>query len=138
MALGIPVNMVVLTIVGMAGLGAMLAIIDNSESILPGTIHADVKSSNLIILSEFNDTDIIDISVEVFDSKEGEHMSKASVLLSGLGATAINVTDENSHTILRFRKADFNMKSGEGYLRLVVKAKGFQEYSNDYAVKIAR
>lgn len=138
MALGIPTNMVVLTIVGMAGLGAMLAIIDNSESVLPGTIHADVKSSNLIILSEFNDTDIIDISVEVFDSKEGENMNKASVLLSGLGASAVNVTDENSHTILSLRKTDFNMKSGEGYLKLVVRAKGFQEYTNEYAIKIVR
>jgi len=36
--------MVVLTIVGMAGLAAMLAIIDNGQSAIPGSLHADVKS----------------------------------------------------------------------------------------------
>ncbi len=136
MALGIPIKIVVLTIVGMAGLAAMLVIIDNGESAIPKPIHANLKSGNLIILPAFNDTDDIDISVEVIDSIEGTSVERASVALSGLGAISVNMTDDAGFTILRFKKTDFDPKTGEGYLQLDVKANGFQDYSNEYAVKI--
>ena len=138
MAIGIPIKMVVLTIVGMAGLSAMLVIIDNGQSAIPGSIHADVKSGNLIILSTLNNTDSIDVKVEVIDSMDGTPVRKASSVLSGEGTCAVNITDENGITILRFKKTDFAMDTGEGYLDLEVKANGFQDYSNEYAVKLIR
>jgi hypothetical protein len=136
MALGIPIKMVILTIVGMAGLATMLVIIDNGESAIPKPIHANLKSDNLIILPAFNDTEDIDIRVEVIDSIDGTSVEKASVALSGLGAISINMTGNDGYTILRFKKTDFDLKAGEGYLQLDVKANGFQDYSNEYAVKI--
>jgi len=136
MALGIPVKIVVLTIVGMAGLAAMLVIIDNGESALPKPIHADLKSSNIIKLPAFNDTEDIGMVVEVIDTLEGTSVKKASVALSGLGAISVNMTDNDGYTILRFKRTDFDLKAGEGYLQLDVKANGFQDYSNEYAVKI--
>ena len=138
MAIGIPIKIVVLTIVGMAGLAAMLVFIDNSEGAIPKPIHADVKSSNLIILSAFNDTEDIDIAVEVMDSIEGIHLKKASVVLSGLGAASANMTNDNENSIIRFRKTDFDMEDEEGYLRLDIKANGFHDYSNEFAVKIVK
>jgi hypothetical protein len=138
MALGIPVKIVVLTIVGMAGLAAMLVIIDNGESAIPKPIHADLESGNLILLPAFNDTEDIDIRVEVIDSIDGTSVEKASVALSGLGAISVNMTDNDGYTILRFKKTDFDLKAGEGYLELDVKANGFQDYSNEYAVKIVK
>ena len=138
MAIGLPIKMVVLTIVGMAGLAAMLAIIDNGQSAIPGSIHADVKSGNLIILSAFNDTESIDVKVEVINSIDGTPVRRASSVLSGEGTSAVNITDENGITILRFEKSDFDMDTGEGYLNLKVKANGFQEYSNEFAVKLIK
>jgi hypothetical protein len=138
MAIGIPIKMVVLTIVGMAELAAMLAIIDNGQSAIPGSMHADVKSGNLIILSAFNDTDNIDVKVEVFNSIDGTSVIKASSVLSGEGTCAVNITDENGISTLRFKKTDFDMVEGEGYLDLEVKANGFQDYTNEYAVKVVR
>ena len=138
MAIGLPIQMVVLTIVGMAGLAAMLAIIDNGQSAIPGSIHANVMSSNLIILSAFNDSDSIDVKVEVINSIDGTTVRKASSVLTGEGTCAVNITDENGITILRFKKTDFDMESGEGYLDLEVKANGFQDYTNEYAVKLVR
>ncbi|KPQ43853.1 MAG: hypothetical protein MPEBLZ_01570 [Candidatus Methanoperedens nitroreducens] len=79
MAIGIPVKIVVLTIVGMAGLAAMLTIIDNGEDAIPKPIHADLKSTNLIVLSAFNDTDDINMAVEVIDSTDGTSVKRASV-----------------------------------------------------------
>jgi hypothetical protein len=138
MAIGLPIKMVVLTIVGMAGLAAMLAIIDNGQSAIPGAMHADVRSSNLIILSAFNDTDNIDVKVEVINSIDGTPVRKASSVLTGEGTSDVNITDENGITILRFKKTDFNMDAGEGYLDLEVIANGFQDYTNEYAVKLVK
>jgi len=138
MAIGLPIKMVVLTIVGMAGLAAMLAIIDNGQSAVPGSIHADVKSGNLILLSALNDTDSIDVKVEVINSIDGTPVRKASLVLSGEGTSAVNISDENGITILRFNKTDFDMDTGEGFLDLEVMANGFQDYSNEYAVKIVK
>lgn len=138
MAIGLPIKMVVLTIVGLAGLAAMLAIIDNGQSAIPGSLYADVKSGNLIILSSFNDTESIDVKIEVINSIDGTSVRKASSALSGGGTSAVNITDENGITILRFKKSDFDMDTGEGYLNLDVKAKGFQDYTNEFAVKLVK
>jgi hypothetical protein len=138
MAIGLPIKMVVLTIVGMAGLAAMLAIIDSGQSAIPGSIHADIKSGNLILLSAFNDTESIDVKVEVINSIDGTPVRKASAVLTGEGTSAVNITDENGFTILSFKKTDFDMEAGEGYLDLEVKANGFQDYTNEYAVKLVR
>jgi hypothetical protein len=138
MAIGLPIKMVVLTIVGMAGLAAMLAIIDSGQSAIPGSIHADIKSGNLILLSTFNDTESIDVKVEVINSIDGTPVRKASSVLTGEGTSAVNITDKNGVTILSFKKTDFDMEAGEGYLDLEVKANGFQDYTNEYAVKLVR
>lgn len=138
MAIGIPIKMVVLTIVGMAGLAAMLAIIDSGQSAIPGSMHADVKSGNLILLSAFNDTDSIDVKVGVINSIDGTPVRKASSVLCGEGTCVVNITDDTGTTILRFRKTDLAMDTGEGYLDIEVKANGFQDYSNEYAVKLVR
>jgi len=138
MAIGLPIKMVVLTIVGLAGLAAMLAIIDNGQSAIPGSLYADVKSGNLIILSAFNDTESIDVKVEVINSIDGTPVRRASSVLSGEGTSAVNITDENGVTIMSFKKTDFDMNAGEGYLNLEVKANGFQDYTNEFAVKLVR
>lgn len=136
MALGLPIKIVVLTIIGTAGLAAMLVIINASESAIPKPMHADLKSSNLIILSESSDT--IELLVEVTSSKDGAPVGKASTALSGLNTIAINITDNKGVAIFKFNKTDFDMDVEEGYLRLDVKATGFYDYTNEYAVKIVK
>lgn len=138
MAIGLPIKMVVLTIVGMAGLAAMLSIIDNGQSSIPGSMHADIKSGNLVILSAFNDSDNIEVKVEVINSIDGTPVRRASTVISGEGTSAANVTDDRGIVILRFKKTDLAMDSGEGYLDLEVMANGFRDYRNEYAVKLVR
>jgi len=138
-AIGLPVKIVVLTIVGMVGLFAMLTFIHNSEKAIPQSLHVDMNGNNLIILSVLSDTDPILIPVEVVNSKNGNAVEKASVVLSGLAAVEINRTDSNGKTLLRFtNKSAFNLGANEGYLRLEVRASGFVDYSNEYAVKIVK
>jgi len=136
MALGLPINMVVLTIVGMVGLAAMMSFISDSEAAMPKPMHANINGSNLIILSEPPDN--INLSVEVINSKDGTPVVRASVALTGMSAAAINVTDSRGNTALKFNKSELELKAQEGYLKLTVRAAGFQEYENEYAVKIVR
>jgi hypothetical protein len=134
MALGLPIKMVVLTIVGMVGLASMLVFISNSEAAMPKPMHANINGNSLIILSD--SPDIIDLPVEVINSKDGTPVVKASVALTGMSAAAINVTDSNGTAVLKFNKNDLELKAQEGYLTLNVRAAGFREYENEFAVKV--
>jgi len=102
MALGLPIKIVVLTIVGMVGLAAMISILDNSQAAIPKPMHANINSGSLIILSDFSDTDIIKVSIAVVNSKDGTPVEKASVALSGLNAVSLNITDREGSTFLNF------------------------------------
>ncbi|MDD1745643.1 MAG: hypothetical protein LUQ20_07560 [Candidatus Methanoperedens sp.] len=134
MALGLPVKMVVLTIVGMVGLAAMLVFINNSEAAIPKPMHANINGSSLIILSE--SPDLIELPVEVINSKDGTPVEKASAALSGMSAASINITDSRGDTVLKFNKSDLELTAQEGYLKLTVRAAGFREYENEFAVKV--
>ncbi|NJD76353.1 MAG: hypothetical protein FIB08_04560 [Candidatus Methanoperedens sp.] len=138
MAGGLPIKIVVLTIVGLAGLAAMLAVINGSENAIPKAMHADVKNNNLVMLSKTDDNESIKFEVEVLNSKDGSPVEKARAALSGMDALAINITDDDGKTILQFQKSDFYMDTDEGYLRLEIKAPGFQDYASEYAIKIVR
>jgi hypothetical protein len=134
MATGLPIKMVVLTIVGMVGLAAILSVISNSESAMLKPMHANINSGSLIILSA--SPDIIELPVEVINSKDGTPVVKASAALSGMSAVAINITDSRGDTMLKFNKSDLELKVQEGYLKLNVRAGGFREYENEFAVKV--
>jgi len=125
--------MVVLTIVGMVGLAGIIALISNSESAMPKPMHANINGDSMIILSA--SSDIIELPVDVINSKDGSPVVKASVVLSGLNIVALNISNINGTALLRFNKNDLELKAYEGYLRLEVRAGGFQEYINDYAVE---
>ncbi|MDP2766492.1 MAG: hypothetical protein Q8O41_03440, partial [Candidatus Methanoperedens sp.] len=116
------------------GLAAMLVFINNSEAAIPKPMHANINGSSLIILSE--SPDLIELPVEVINSKDGTPVEKASVTLSGMSAAAINITDSRGDTVLKFNKSDFEFKTQEGYLKLTVRAAGFREYENEFAVKV--
>jgi len=134
MAIGLPIKMVVLTIVGMVGLAAIIAVISSSEASIPKPMHANIKAGSLIILSE--SPDLIELPVEVINSKDGAPVEKASVTLSGMSAVAIDITDSSGDTVLKFNKNDLELKTQEGYLKLTVRAAGFREYENEFAVKV--
>jgi hypothetical protein len=134
MAIGLPIKMVVLTIVGMVGLAAMLVFISNSADAIPKPMHANINGSSLIILSE--SPDLIELPVEVMNSKDGTPVEKASVTLSGMSEVAINITDSRGDTVIKFNKNDFKFNTQEGYLKLTVRAAGFREYENEFAVKV--
>lgn len=137
-AVSLPIYMVVMVIVGMAGLAATLSFIKNSEEAIPKPVHANIKSNSLIILSAYNDLDIIEVKVDVINSYDGTPINKATVTLYGLGAGNSSLTNNKGEAVLVFHKKDFNFDASEGYLDLRVKATGFKEYLNENVVKIVK
>ena len=134
-AIGLPMRMVVLTIVGMAGLAAMFTFIGD-VNLVPKTMHADItgidNSATGSVLQVNSGTK--NINVRVIDI-DGGPVAGATVVIFGLHASASGKTDSNGNALVDIDTASF-IVSGEGYLKLSAKASGFVDYRNDFALKV--
>jgi hypothetical protein len=133
--MGLPVRMVVLTIVGMAGLAAMVIVIGDLN-LVPKTMHADItgidNSTTSSVLHVNNGTK--NVTVRVIDI-DGGPVVGATVVFYGLHTSASGMTDSNGNALINIDTASFSV-SGEGYLKLSAKASGFVDYKNDFALKV--
>jgi hypothetical protein len=134
-AMGLPMRMVVLTIVGMAGLGAMVIFIGDAN-LVPKTMHADITGIDDSITSSVlhvnNGTK--NVTVRVIDI-DGGAVAGATVVIYGLHTSASGMTDSNGNALVNIDTSSFGV-SGEGYLKLSAKAIGFIDYQNDFAMKV--
>ena len=133
--IGLPMRMVVLTIVGMAGLAAMIIFIGDM-SLVPKTMHADItdiddSTTSSVLLAN---NGIKKVTVCVIDV-DGRPVVGATVIIYGLHASASGVTGSNGNAQVNIDTASFSF-SGEGYLKLSAKASGFVDYQNDFALKV--
>ena len=134
-ALGLPMRMVVLTIVGMAGLTAMVIFIGDA-SLIPKTMHADItgidNSTTSSVLHLNNG--IKNITIRVIDI-DGDPVVGATVVIYGLHTSASGMTDSNGNALVNIDTSSI-IVSGEGYLKLSAKSSGFVNYQNDFALKV--
>ena len=134
-AMGLPMRMVVLTIVGMAGLAAMVIVIGDLN-LVPKTMHADItgidNSTTSSVLLVNNGTK--NVTVRVIDI-DGGPVVGATVVFYGLHTSASGMTDSNGNALVNIDTTSFSV-SGEGYLKLSAKASGFVDYQNDFALKV--
>jgi len=133
--IGLPMRMVVLTIVGMAGLAAMIIFIGDM-SLVPKTMHADItgidgSTTSSVLLAN---NGIKRVTVRVTDI-DGGPVVGATVVFYGLHASASGVTDSNGNALVNIDTSSFSVP-GEGYLKLSAKASGFVDYKNDFALKV--
>jgi len=134
-AVGLPMRMVVLTIVGMAGLAAMIIVIGDLN-VVPLSMHGNIigieNSTTNSLLHANNGTK--NVTVEVIDV-DGNSVERATVVIFGLKSSASGLTDRDGRAVLVVDTSSIKVV-GEGYLKLVVKADGFADYKNDYALKV--
>ena len=132
MVTGLPVKIVVLTIIGLAALAVMLSSIPSC--ITPKAISARILGNDTIGL-ETQEANFPNISVKVTD-RGGNPVEGATVILSGLGSGGYGLTDKDG--IANVSSAGkISLGSNEGYIKLTVKPQGcYQEYKNEYAVKV--
>jgi len=134
-ATGLPMRMVVLTIVGMAGLAAMIMFIGDME-LVPRSMHADIIGINNSTTSSVLHTNsgVKDITVQVIDV-DGQVVEGATVVIYGLHTSTSGVTGVDGRTVLSLDTTTISVK-GEGYLKLVAKENGFLDAKNDFALKV--
>jgi hypothetical protein len=134
-SMGLPIRMVVLTIVGMAGLAAMVIAIGDIN-LVPKTMHADItgidNSTISSVLLVNNGTK--NVTVRVIDI-DGGPVVGATVVIYGLHTSASGISDSNGNALVNIDTASFSV-SGEGYLKLSAKASEFVDYKNDFALKV--
>ena len=132
---GLPMRMVVLTIVGMAGLGAMIMFIGDVE-LVPKSMHADIIGIDNSTTSSVLHTNsgVKNITVQIIDV-DGQAVEDATVIIYGLHTSSAGITGVDGRSVLSLDTAAISV-SGEGYLKLVAKGNGFLDAKNDFALKV--
>ena len=142
-AMELPINIVVMLVVGMVALAALLAIIPKSKEnlsvdVLDITIDGVTSKGSTTKVVGAGEHQVM-VSIKVYD-KNNNPVQKASGTLSGGGGFGANQTDEtggasiklgydNEGTNVTIRP---NQQTVE--LKLVVKANGFYDYEDEKAV----
>ncbi|MDG6244543.1 MAG: carboxypeptidase-like regulatory domain-containing protein [Methanolobus sp.] len=146
-AIELPINIVVMLVVGMVALAALVAIIppptkNMSVSIVEsGENGTALKSGNTVMIDSLNANSFdIDVSMSVVDP-DGYPVRDANVVLRGLGGVATGVTDDNGMCDL-FTADGASLSLGsnqnEGTLDLTISANGFYDFEKTNAVMIVR
>ena len=134
-ALDLPMRLVVLTIVGMAGLASMIMFIGDMN-VVPRSMHADIIGINNSTASNIIHTNsgIKNVTVQVFDV-DGIPVEGVTVILYGLHSSASGLTGMDGKAMVRIDTSALSVH-GEGYLKLMARIQGFVDYKNDFALKV--
>ncbi len=131
----LPINIVVMLVVGMVALAALLAIIPESKK----NLVVDVISVN----GEDGVTNNIDngastnvsVDVKVYDN-DNKLVEGANVIISGGGGFGSDKTDETGLARVDVSNVFIRLNQDSIDLKLVVKANGFYDYTNEEAILI--
>jgi hypothetical protein len=135
----LPINIVVMLVVGMVALAALLSIIpeskknlivevesvDNGDSLIPGVTTNIIHGGGGNIIA----------NLKVYDN-DNNPVHGANVIISGGGGLGSNKTDETgtARVLVNDVMIRFNQDSLD--LQLIVKANGFYDYRDESAILI--
>ena len=141
-AIELPINIVVMLVVGMVALAALLAIIPKSKEnlsvdvleITVGSKNTSGSSAKVVGAGEHT----VKVDIKVYD-KNNNPVEKASVTLSGGGGFGADQTDEDGEATLTLggtkgTKVTVRPNQETVELKLAVKANGFYDYEDEKAV----
>lgn len=147
-AMELPINIVVMLVVGMVALATLISIIPTptkeiSVFIEGAALETDIlQPGNSIIVSA--DTAAVPFGVTVqirATDKDGNPVRDANVVLTGLGGAASNTTDINGITVLTTPETALprlDPNQNEGTMDLKVLADGFYDYEKQDAIMIIK
>ncbi|HJH31023.1 MAG TPA: carboxypeptidase regulatory-like domain-containing protein [Methanosarcinaceae archaeon] len=149
-AIELPINIVVMLVVGMVALAALIAIIppptknmsvniDESGMKIGGTIS--LKSGNTVIVDALTAKNALTLVVKTtVTDPDGNPVRDANVVLRGLGGVATNTTDINGEAMLITDTAQVKLgaNQNEGTMDLTITANGFYDYDKTDAVMIVK
>ncbi|WMW21819.1 carboxypeptidase regulatory-like domain-containing protein [Methanolobus mangrovi] len=148
-AIELPINIVVMLVVGMVALAALVAIIppptkNMSVNIIEsGEQSATPSPGNTIIVDSTVANSPFDIGVEISVSDpDGYPVRAANVVLRGLGGVATGTTDDHGNCSLSTASSGSSVSLGpnqnEGTMDLTISTDGFYDFEKTDAVMIVR
>jgi len=146
-AIELPINIVVMLVVGMVALAALIAIIppptknmsvNIDESGIDGSA---LKPGNTVIVDAATAVDplILEVKITATDP-DGNPVRDANVVLRGLGGVATSTTDIDGAATLITNDAQVKLgaNQNEGTMDLTITANGFYDYEKTDAVMIVK
>lgn len=150
-AMELPINIVVMLVVGMVALATLVSIIPEPTKDMSVFIEkADIdisgnnsfKEGNSIIIDATTAKNPFDIKVKIRTTdSDGNPVRDANIVLKGLGGVASNRTDIEGYSVLKTTggsEVRLDPNQNEGTLDLKVTAEGFYDYERPDAVIIIK
>ena len=146
-AIELPINIVVMLVVGMVALAALIAIIPPPTKNMSVNIDEsglesdDLNPGNTIIVDATKAEDPLTVEVKITATDpDGNPVRDANVVLRGLGGVATNTTDIYGVATLITDEAQVKLGSNqnEGTMDITITANGFYDYDKTDAVMVVK
>jgi hypothetical protein len=147
-AMELPINIVVMLVVGMVALATLISIMPTPTKDMSVFVEStalnggnSVKGNSIIVsASTAENPFVVTVVVKATDS-DGNPVRNANVILRGLGGAASNTTDANGVTFLTTpenARVRLDPNQNEGTMDLKIVADGFYDYEKKDAVMIIK
>ncbi|KKH49538.1 hypothetical protein EO95_00125 [Methanosarcina sp. 1.H.T.1A.1] len=147
-AMELPINIVVMLVVGMVALATLISIIPTPTKEMSvfvertGSGAGSLQPGNSIIVDATTAQNSFVVSAEIkVTDKDGNPVRGANVVLRGLGGAASNTTDIDGVTVLTTpgnALVRLDPNQNEGTMDLKILADGFYDYERKDAVMIIK
>ncbi len=146
-AIELPINIVVMLVIGMVALAALIAIIPPPTKNMSVNIdesglgHSDMSPGNTIIVDAATAEDPLEITVRITATDpDGNPVRDANVVLRGMGGVATGTTDMHGTATLVTDPARVKLgaNQNEGTMDLKISANGFYDYEKKDAVMVVK
>ncbi|MDW5551975.1 carboxypeptidase regulatory-like domain-containing protein [Methanosarcina sp.] len=137
--LGLPIRIVVLTVVGLIGFCTILTALSNAPA-PPKPMYATANMSVLSLPStegSSNTETNLSLPVKVFDS-ENRGIKDANVIAWSPDRKRAysGVTDLKGNVILKISNPELPSGKAEGYIKIKVMREGYRDFTSDYFLKV--
>ena len=135
-SVGLPIRMVVLTIIGLVGFAAIVGSISNAPA-APRPMYAVANVSSFTLPDGSGDTP--PLLITVFNNDDNP-IGGANVVVWGpsRSAAAGGVTDSGGEVVMQVTDISLPVGKQEGYLSIKVMADGYMDYTDGYVVKVVK
>jgi hypothetical protein len=147
-AMELPINIVVMLVVGMVALATLISIMPTPTKDMSVFVEStalnggnSVKGNSIIVSASTAENPFAITAVVKITDSDGNPVRNANVILRGLGGAASNTTDANGVTFLTTpenARVRLDPNQNEGTMDLKIVADGFYDYEKKDAVMIIK
>jgi hypothetical protein len=147
-AMELPINIVVMLVVGMVALATLISIMPTPTKDMSVFVEStalnggnSVKGNSIIVSASTAENPFAITAVVKITDSDGNPVRNANVILRGLGGAASNTTDANGGTFLTTpenARVRLDPNQNEGTMDLKIVADGFYDYEKKDAVMIIK